>query len=59
MRGHPENPLDRPAYLEKFRIGGRTAASPYDEHRMDSLIAQVENLVDLEDTRLLTRQLGP
>ncbi len=59
MRGHPDSPLGRADYLEKFKLGATSAASPLDEQRMNTLIEMVENLNDLEDTRMLTQQLGP
>jgi aconitate decarboxylase len=59
MRGHPNSPLDRMAYLQKFKLGVTSAESPLDEQRMNTLVETVENLGDLEDTRMLTQLLGP
>ncbi len=57
MRGHPQNPLSRDAYMQKFRRSAASAAQPLNHERLEALIASVERLEALPDTRLLTRQL--
>jgi aconitate decarboxylase len=59
MRGHPQNPLTWEAYMHKFRRSVASAAKPLEPEQLDTLVANVQILETLPDTKLLTELLVP
>lgn len=59
MRGHPQNPLTSEAYLQKFRRGAASADQPLEAEQLETLMATVQTLETLPDTKSLTQLLTP
>lgn len=57
IKGHPQNPMDFAECAVKFKQCARYAARRMDDSKLETLIAQIENLEQVEDVSSLVAQL--
>lgn len=58
MLGHPDNPLDREAHLEKFRRAAAQGARPLALNRVEAVIATMDELETVDDVSVLMQLLS-
>jgi 2-methylcitrate dehydratase PrpD len=55
MKGHPQNPLTREEFLEKFRDCARHAAKPIKSERLEEILASLESIEKIKDMNQLVK----
>lgn len=58
MLGHPDNPLSRDAYLDKFRRAAAQGERPLAPDRVDAVIATMDQLETVDDVSVLMQLLS-
>lgn len=58
MLGHPDNPLGREAYLDKYRRAAAQGARPLEPERVEAVIATIDRLETIDDVSMLMQLLS-
>jgi 2-methylcitrate dehydratase PrpD len=57
FKGHPENPLSREEFLQKFRECARFSAVPLDSRRVEKILANLQEIEDIPNLNQIGRLL--
>lgn len=58
MKGHPQNPLTREEFLQKFQDCARHSAKPINSERLEEILASLENIETTKDMNQLVKLMA-